>query len=380
MGTEIFLISTSLFTGGAERQAIWLANALSKSGYKVNLLILKKGDELSHLVNKDINILRFQIYSSASKIFFKYLRLARLALKTILRIRKIINNSNAQNKVIISFMFHSYVFGYLSNILQKNTKLIYSVRSDRLGKRSSKKSLLRHTIFKFISYKADHLVFNSRNGLNQFKKELNKNLNLHFIQNGLLSIEKKEDDFISQKILDFLKDSKNKYAVSARIDPLNNFENLIRAFEKLKNDNVDFKCVIFGRGVEKEKIHAKIDELNLGSSIYLIGNVNNAASYYHFFDLLIHPAFHAGFSNSVAEAIQSEINVVIGRIGDTADLFDESGLILKNFDHNAIYESIKYFNRMTFQEKQNNVLLSKTNLINLLDNNEAIKKWKLLIE
>ena len=56
MGTEIFLISTSLFTGGAERQAIWLANALSKSGYKVNLLILKKGDELSHLVNKDINL------------------------------------------------------------------------------------------------------------------------------------------------------------------------------------------------------------------------------------------------------------------------------------------------------------------------------------
>ena len=46
MGTEIFLISTSLFTGGAERQAIWLANALSKSGYKVNLLILKKGDAI----------------------------------------------------------------------------------------------------------------------------------------------------------------------------------------------------------------------------------------------------------------------------------------------------------------------------------------------
>ena len=36
------LISTSLFTGGAERQAIWLANSLSKSDYKVNLLILKK--------------------------------------------------------------------------------------------------------------------------------------------------------------------------------------------------------------------------------------------------------------------------------------------------------------------------------------------------
>ena len=380
MGTEIFLISTSLFTGGAERQAIWLANSLSKSGYKVNLLILKKGDELSHLVNENIKIYRFQIYSQNSKKLFKLFRLSRLAVLSVLKIRKTIQNSECENKVIISFMFHSYVFGFLSNILQNNTKLIYSVRSDRLGKRSSKKSLLRHTIFKFISYKADHLVFNSRNGLIQFKKELSKNLNLHFIQNGLLSLEKKEDDFISQKILDFLEDSKYKYAVSARIDPLNNFENLVRALEKLKKDNVNFKCVIFGRGVEKETIHSKIDELDLGSSIYLIGNVKNAASYYHFFDLLIHPAFHAGFSNSVAEAIQSEINVVIGRIGDTTDLFDENELILKNFDHNAIYESINYFNKMTFQEKQNNISLSKTNLINLLDNSEAIKKWIQLIE
>ena len=380
MNTEIFIITTSLFTGGAERQAIWLANSLQKEGYKVNLMILKKGDELSHLVNKNIKVFRFQIYSQNSKKLFKLFRLSRLAILSILKIRKTVQNSECENKVTISFMFHSYVFGFLSNILQKNTKLIYSVRSDRLGKRSSKKSLLRHTIFKFISYKADHLVFNSRNGLIQFKKELSKNLNLHFIQNGLLSIEKKEDDFISQKILDFLENSKYKYAVSARIDPLNNFDNLVRALEKLKKDNVDFKCVIFGRGVEKEIIRAKIDELDLASNIYLIGNVKNAASYYHFFDLLIHPAFHAGFSNSVAEAIQSEINVVIGRIGDTTDLFDENELILKNFDHNAIYESINYFNKMTFQEKQNNISLSKTNLINLLDNSEAIKKWILLIE
>ena len=176
MGTEIFLISTSLFTGGAERQAIWLANALSKSGYKVNLLILKKGDELSHLVNKDINILRFQIYSSASKIFFKYLRLARLALKTILRIRKIINNSNAQNKVIISFMFHSYVFGYLAKFAKSNVKLVYSVRSDRLSRRTSRKSKLRHLIFKLISYKAHAILFNSISGMEAFKTELNKNV------------------------------------------------------------------------------------------------------------------------------------------------------------------------------------------------------------
>ena len=142
MNTEIFIITTSLFTGGAERQAIWLANSLQKEGYKVNLMILKKGDELSHLVNENIKVFRFQIYSQNSKKLFKLFRLSRLAILSILKIRKTVQNSECENKVTISFMFHSYVFGFLSNILQKNTKLIYSVRSDRLGKRSSKKSLI----------------------------------------------------------------------------------------------------------------------------------------------------------------------------------------------------------------------------------------------
>ena len=142
MNTEIFIITTSLFTGGAERQAIWLANSLHKSGYKVNLMILKKGDELSSLVNENIKISRFQIYSQNSKKLFKLFRLLRLAVLSVLRIRKSIQNSEYKNKVIISFMFHSYVFGYLSNIFLKNTKLIYSVRSDRLGKRSNKKRAL----------------------------------------------------------------------------------------------------------------------------------------------------------------------------------------------------------------------------------------------
>jgi len=139
LNTEIFIIVTSLFTGGAERQAIWLANSLSNNGYDVNLLILKKGDELSYLVNKKIKIYRFQIYSiERSRKSFKNLRFIRLAIISILRTRKLIKNSKKNNKVVVSFLYHSYVLGYFVSIFSK-TKLIYSVRSDRLGKRGNKK-------------------------------------------------------------------------------------------------------------------------------------------------------------------------------------------------------------------------------------------------
>ena len=380
MGTEIFLISTSLFTGGAERQAIWLANSLSKSGYKVNLLILKKGDELSHLVNKDINILRFQIYSSESRILFKYLRLARLALKTIFRIRKIINKSNAQNKVIISFMFHSYVFGYLAKFAKSNIKLVYSVRSDRLGRRTSRKSKLRHLIFKLISYKAHAILFNSISGMEAFKTELNKNLNFLYIPNGMIQINKLDNDKIANTIKDFLGHSELRYVVSARVDPLNNFSNLIEALRLLSIDKTDFRCVIFGRGIEADEIKLKIEKLNLTDKVLMLGNIKNASSYYHLFNLLIHPAFHAGFSNSVTEAIQVGLNISIGNIGDTTEIFEDSELVFESFSEYSIYESIKNFNKLNTTGRQLLIEVSQNKINNLLDNEETIKKWVKVIE
>jgi len=380
METEVFIISTSLFTGGAERQAIWLSNSLSKKGYTVNLLVLKKGDELSHLVNKKVNISRFKIYSSDSKLIFKYLRLARLAFLTILKINKMLKKSDKKNIVVISYMFHSYVFGFITKILNPKIKLIYSVRSDRLGRRTSKKSKTRHLIFKLISKNTYAILFNSTKGMNSFKKELNKKSNLQFIPNGINSIDKCDDDKTSQIIKEFLGDSSLNYVVSARVDPLNNYFNLIKALSILNQNGCDFKCVIFGRGVESAKIQLQIKDLNLSDKILMMGNVKNASSYYHFFNLLIHPAFHAGFSNSVTEAIQIGLNVVIGKVGDTTNIFNKSNLVFELFTEDAIYKSINNFNNLEPQEKEMLIIESQNKLYSLLNNDKTIKKWVDIIE
>ena len=380
MNTEIFIIVTSLFTGGAERQAIWLANSLSNNGYDVNLLILKKGDELSYLVNKKIKIYRFQIYSiERSRKSFKNLRFIRLAIISILRTRKLIKNSKKNNKVVVSFLYHSYVLGYFVSIFSK-TKLIYSVRSDRLGKRGSKKLYLRHLVFKLISSKSKSIVFNSKHGMQKFKNSIRKNDNFFHIHNGLLPIKKEDNNEFKVEISNFLKDAQYKYIVAARVDPLNNFSNLIDSFNMLNNENVDFKCIIFGRGQEAELIERKIKNYNLNSKILMMGNVKNASSYFYMFDLLIYPALHAGFSNSISEAIQSDLNVAVGKIGDSEDLFENKSLIFESLDSVGIYSILKSFNSMNSEEKKLLSMNSKINLHTLLDNESTIKKWIALIE
>ena len=149
---------------------------------------------------------------------------------------------------------------------------------------------------------------------------------------------------------------------------------------RLNNDRSDFKCVIFGRGVEADEIQLQIEKLNLSDKILMMGNVKNASSYYHFFNLLIHPAFHAGFSNSISEAVQSDLNVVVGKIGDSEYLFENKSLVFKSLDSTGIYNGITAFNNLDLEERISIINNSKTNLYTLLDNKVTIKKWIDLIE
>jgi len=380
LNTEIFIITTSLLTGGAERQAIWLANNLLQKGYKVNILVLKKGDELSYLLSDGVKVYRFQIYSVENKRKFKFLKILRLALLSIKKTRRIIRESEKQNQVVISFLYHSYIAGFFSVLFNKYAKLICTVRSDRLGKRDSKKSNLRHFIFSSILFRVDRVVFNSLSGLENFIGDIKfKNKSL-FITNGLFKINKLTDDSTAKKISNILIGSNTNFVVSARIDPLNNFENLIKAFKQLKNKTTTFKCIIFGRGRDYEKIEKLIKSLNLENNVYLFGNIFNASSYFHLFDALVHPAYHAGFSNSVIEAIQSDINVIVGKIGDTTNLFEKNQLIFTSFSEASIYKSLSFYMDMTEKQKINNIEFSKDKLQKLFNNKKTINDWVSLIE
>ena len=173
MNTEIFIIVTSLFTGGAERQAIWLANTLSNTGYSVNLLILKKGDELTYLVDKKIKIYRFQIYSiERSKKSFKNLRFIRLAILSILKTRKALRNSKKDNKVVIS----------LANIVfcRPKAKIIEIIPADHPNKkceRISKILNLKYYRIKTVPKNNDvnfpHKIILSKKNLKQIENIIN---------------------------------------------------------------------------------------------------------------------------------------------------------------------------------------------------------------
>ena len=72
---KIYIIVTSLLTGGSEKQAIWLANKFFYDGFDVRFVVLKKGDELSYLLNKEIVIRQFKLFSKKDERFLARARL-----------------------------------------------------------------------------------------------------------------------------------------------------------------------------------------------------------------------------------------------------------------------------------------------------------------
>ena len=135
-------------------------------------------------------------------------------------------------------MFHSYVFGYLAKFAKSNVKLIYSVRSDRLGRRTSRRSKSRHLIFKLISFKADAILFNSISGMEIFKNELNKNLNFFIFLMGSFQLKKSMTIKLHTYYKRILENTDLRYVISARVDPLNNFSSLIEALRILSRDKL----------------------------------------------------------------------------------------------------------------------------------------------
>ena len=66
---QIFIVCTSLNLGGAELQAIWLANSLQNKNYRVSLVVLKSSFDLKQLLNEEVNLIEYKMYAYKDKNF-----------------------------------------------------------------------------------------------------------------------------------------------------------------------------------------------------------------------------------------------------------------------------------------------------------------------
>ena len=373
---KIYIIVTSLLTGGAEKQAIWLANKFFNDGFDVRFVVLKKGDELSYLLNKEIDIRQFKLFSKKDSRFLARARLIYWFLVAIKNLRRDIRGEETSNITIISFLIHSNLLAFFSTLFNGHIKHIMSVRSDRFTIRTSKISFIRHLIFYFISIQSSSIVFNSENAMKKFKK-LSIRKNNHFvIPNGITTAYPKTNIAIENRIKDSLSNFEYKIFTAGRLDELNNYSELIKAIRILKDKGLNIGLILFGDGLQRNSLEKQVKNLDLEYEVRFFGKVKNIPNYFKLFNLAMHTATHGGLSNLIIEAIYNKIPIAVTPIGDSQELIKHNrGIEIKGFDSHAIADAIEEFTLLNKDSINDSSERAYVYLTEKFDNKYIYEKW-----
>ena len=317
---KVIHLIADLGNGGAERQLI----ELLKLNPRHKLLILKNAGIYKEDLDKlQISYTELNIKNSIG------------VLLSLRKICKAIKNSN-------SFIIHTWMYNvcFLASLL----KIFYNVKLKLVwGIRCSNMELIYYSwklrliiyLSKIFSFTANSIVYNSYAGLNYhlslgFSKKLNK-----VIHNGIdekkfyYSIEKRNK---LRKLLGISSDSVVMIFAS-RVDPMKNHNNLLTAFEKIREKNKKAFLLLVGKDTEK---------LKKQEGIFLLGMKLNIDEYYSACDIIVVPSrFGEGFSNVLAEGMLCKLLPVATNVGDAKKIISDTGFISKNYSSQEIAKSLE---------------------------------------
>jgi len=268
---KITFIITSLGSGGAERVVSILANNFVKN-YQVSIILLSN-DEIFYDLNKNISVVKLNLYAPTNSIYYKLTN----NFKRIKKLKQAISYENPD--VVISFMTQTNILSIIASRLN-NKKIIISERINFNFLQSKIWKLLRNTIYRF----ANALVVQSEYDKNKYSF-CNK---VKVIFNPLDS-------------KDFLTEKKEQYILAVgRVDYQKGFDRLIEAYRLL---NTSWKLLIVGDGVEKDRLEKLVLKYKLEDKILFIGKKKNIEEYYLKASIFALSSRIEGFPNVLVEAM-----------------------------------------------------------------------------
>lgn len=275
--TVIFILP-DLETGGAERIVTTIANHLSRDFFDPKILLLRKQGGYLDLLKKDVEIIDIKTER------------IRHSLKPILK-------EIYKRKPDIVFSGFGEVNAYLSLFIKlfPNTKFIAretNVVSEHVTRKEIRFFYKFYNNYHQIIAQSDDMM-NDLTGNFDVKRskivKINNPVDFDFINSKLA---------ISNKPESFRYNYKNVVAIG-NLSSRKGFDNLLKVFSRLKNENILLH--ILGDGRDKEMLHQMKDFLGLKHVIFY-GRQENPYQFLKFADLFILSSRYEGFPNVLLEA------------------------------------------------------------------------------
>lgn len=304
MKARILLLSTSLGMGGADRQVLYLAQALLDHGHEVRLVSMTPPEEMGRrAMAEGLPILSLDMKRGQAD-WQAFQRLV-----TLLK--------DWQPHLLTSFMYHANLLGRLAGKWTGVPVIVTSIRSERNGS-ASRDWLMRLTNW------MDHCVTtNSREVASSLQKRgLLSSSKTRVIPNGVdvaaLSAAVGDRSRIRAEL--GIAPTEFVWLAIGRLLPQKDYPTLFRAFKSLANDQA--RLLIVGRGPLLAELQQQAQQLEIASRVQFLGVREDIAALLAAADGFVLSSAWEGMPNVVMEALAAGVPVVATRVGGVPELVE----------------------------------------------------------
>lgn len=336
MKTKILFIIPSLYTGGAERFAINFLKFYNREKLDLTLVLLAKEGELVSEIPDDIAIIELKC-SAVRNSFFK--------ISSLLRKEK--------PDVVFSTLGHlNLMLSLIKQFTFSNCKFIVREASTLSEfNKESRAPFIMDLIAKKLYPKLDSIICQSESMKSNLVNVYNVNPSkTHVIYNPIDIIRISS---LAKKSPETNINITAPYCIAiGRLGPEKGYLRMIESFSKIKSDKLNL--LILGKGEMKEEIENKIEKLNMGNQVKLLGFQSNPYSFLKHAKFLLVASFHEGLSNVVIEALSLGKPVIAFDCNGVTELINQNrnGIIVQNNDQSKYAEAIDFLTGNLFSEQE----------------------------
>ena len=314
---KLALLIRSLDVGGAERQAVELATAMSARGHSLALFTFYSGGALE----SDARARGIEIVTLNRRGWWDFpiflIRLAR-------EIRKWRPN------VLYSYCEIPNIAAVLIRPFIRPCRIVWGLRNNMTILAPSWFSNLLSNIMPHLSSWADAIIANSegarelalRQGYNSTRFSVLGNcINIDWFisSNSLRTKSRSELGVLDSEIL----------IGNIGIREGKGTEDFLLAAAKMLTDRSDLKFLIVGKDATNFiRQLSLLDELNIRARVIALDTINNIVSIYNAIDLLCSASHGEGFPNVIAEAMACGKACVVTDVGESAKIVGSQGIVV----------------------------------------------------
>jgi glycosyltransferase involved in cell wall biosynthesis len=336
---KIVIFIPSIEFGGVEKNLYILIEYLQKNFSQIFIVTASK-------INQKINKKRIKIISPSSNYWNRKSRFLKSMISSFLLFK------NFEKSEIIVISFQSNIFSLIVS------KLMFWPIIIRLNTSPEKyaNNLLKLFLFKYLYKLSNEIIVNSHD----FKKNLKRIFNLS--SSVILNPFKKKK--LQNKKIQFFKNFRGLKIINiARLTDQKDHITLLRSINMIvKNNKLDLRLCIIGRGKNFELLSKYIKDNNLNKSIKLLGYKKNAQEYIKHSDLFILSSKFEGLPNTLIEAQISKVPIISSDCpsGPKEILLNgKLGILFKVGSHEDLCKKILLFNKDKKKYKKQCLLAHK---------------------